>query len=59
MTQDLEKPAKKDHAEGLNWARIAGMTVAIAFHVAALLLLLAPMAPPASDVPEEQTTVVN
>ncbi|MBA3486113.1 MAG: hypothetical protein H0T88_02790, partial [Lysobacter sp.] len=57
MTQDLENPVRKDPEDGLNWARIAGMTVAMAFHVAALLLLLAPMAPPASDQPDEQTTV--
>lgn len=42
MTQDPEIHAKKDNREGLNWARIAGITVAIAVHVAAMLLLLAP-----------------
>ena len=37
MTQDLEIHARKDDdSEGLNWARIAGITMAIAVHAAAL-----------------------
>lgn len=60
MTQDLEIHARTDDdREGLNWARIAGITIAIAFHVAALLLLLAPMAPPAQQQKEEEVTFVN
>ena len=34
--------------EGLNWARIAGISAAIAVHVAALMLLMAPVSPPPS-----------
>ena len=46
MTQDLEIHASHDDGdEGLNWARIAGITMAITVHAMALLLLLAPMAP--------------
>src|SRR3970040_1387171 len=59
MTQDPEIHAKKVDREGLNWARIAGLTAAIAVHVAALLLLLAPMAPPATEQVEENITFVN
>ncbi len=60
MTQDLELHARNDDdRDGLNWARIAGITIAIAFHVAALLLLLAPMAPPAQQQKDEDVTFVN
>ena len=60
MTQALESHAKKDdREEGLNWARIAGITSAIAVHVAALLVLLAPMAPAADKQAEEHVTFVN
>lgn len=37
-----------DRDEGLNWARIAGISAAIAVHVAALMLLMAPVSPPPS-----------
>ena len=37
---------QKDREDGLNWARIAGISAAIAVHVAALMLLMAPVSPP-------------
>ncbi|WP_133479816.1 energy transducer TonB [Cognatilysobacter segetis] len=45
--------------EGLNWARIAGISSAIAVHVAALLLILVPATAPKVVKEEEQVTVVN
>ena len=39
---------QEDRDEGLNWARIAGISAAIAVHVAALMLLMAPVSPPPS-----------
>ena len=38
--------------DGLNWTRIAGISAAIAVHVAALMLLLAPISPPAQQSEE-------
>ena len=45
MTQRLPTTDKKED-EGLDWARIAGFTLVVAIHAAALLLLLAPAMPP-------------
>ena len=61
MTQDLHTPATKvkDDSEGLNWARIAGITMAIAVHAGALLMMLAPMAAPPADKAEQEVTMVN
>ena len=60
MTQDLENHAtNQDDREGLNWARIAGITMAMTVHGAALLLLLAPMTAPPTDKAEEEVTMVN
>ena len=33
----------EERDDGLNWARIAGISAAIAVHVAALMLLMAPI----------------
>ena len=46
MTERLPKTDKNDEDEGLDWARIAGFTLVVAIHAAALLLLLAPATPP-------------
>lgn len=59
MTENLPKSDKNDDREGLNWARIAGLAFAIAVHVAALLVLLAPIAPPPDEADEEEVTLVN
>ena len=37
---------QEDREEGLNWPRIAGISAAIAGHVAAWMLLMAPVSPP-------------
>ena len=58
MTQDLATPENNDDREGgLSWPRIAGISFALALHAAALLLLLAPISPPAQEADEED--VVN
>ena len=54
MTQALEIHTHDDEPEGLNWARITGITMALAVHVGALLLLLAPMVPPQAETAEEE-----
>ena len=36
----------EDREAGLNWPRITGIAFAIAVHLGALLLLLAPVSPP-------------
>ncbi|HEU4814284.1 MAG TPA: energy transducer TonB [Xanthomonadaceae bacterium] len=59
MTENLPKSDKNDDREGLNWARIAGLAFAIAMHVAALLVLLAPIAPPEPEAEEKDVTLVN
>ena len=61
MTQDLHTPATKvkDDSEGLNWARIAGITMAIAVHAGALFMMLAPMAAPPAEKAEQEVTMVN
>lgn len=55
MTEQLPIHHKHDREndDGLNWPRIAGITLAIAVHVAALLLMLAPVAPPGGAQDEE------
>src|SRR5690606_16273088 len=60
MTEQLPTHYKHDNRddEGLNWPRIAGITVAIAVHVAALMLILAPVAPPGGADDEEDVTRV-
>ena len=60
MTQDLAQTEKKhDREGGLSWPRITGVSFAIALHAAALLLLLAPISPPAQDVAEEDVVSVT
>lgn len=48
---------KDDNA--ISWPRVAGITAAIAVHAAALLFMLAPMAPPPVAQADEDVTVVN
>ena len=49
---------QEDREDGLNWPRIAGMTAAIAVHVAALMLLMAPVSPPqTADEQEDRVDV--
>ena len=55
MTQDLPSE-KNDGDPGLNWPRIAGLSFVIAIHAAALLLLLAPVAPPGEEKADEDVT---
>lgn len=60
MTEHLAYIEKKDDRDsGLSWPRIAGISVALALHAAALLLLLAPIAPPAPDMPKEDVVSVT
>src|SRR3546814_2913495 len=49
----------RDDDDGLNWPRITGITLAIAVHVAALLLLLAPVAPPGGAEADDDATRVR
>src|SRR3546814_11992740 len=46
----------RDDDDGLHWPRITGITLAITVHVAALLLLLAPVAPPGGATAEDDST---
>ena len=57
--QDLAKIEKseEDREGGLSWPRIVGLSFAIAIHAAALLLLLAPISPPAQDVEEDDVVL--
>ncbi|MGG6462977.1 energy transducer TonB family protein [Solilutibacter silvestris] len=48
-----------DAAVGLNWPRIAGMSAALAVHVAALLLLMAPVSPPQGDADKTERVAVQ
>lgn len=57
MTQRLPNNASGQDP-GLDWARIAGFTMVITFHVAAVLLLLAPVNPPATDAEQDDVTQV-
>ncbi len=45
--------------DGLNWARIAGISAAIAVHVAALMLLMAPVSPPQTASEQEDRVDVQ
>ena len=49
---------QEDREQGLNWPRIAGISAAIAVHVAALMLLMAPVSPPPqADEQEDRVDV--
>ena len=58
MTQRSTTTDRNDEDEGLNWGRIAGFTMVVAFHAAAIMLLLAPVNPPNAAAQEEAATRV-
>lgn len=61
--QELEirnyKRLQEEDDNSVSWPRVAGITAAIAIHAAALLFMLAPMAPPPVASADEDVTVVN
>ncbi len=60
MTEDLAHIEKNDNRDGgVSWPRIAGFSFAIALHAAALLLLLAPLSPPAQEVDKDDVVSVT
>ena len=57
MTETLPHP-DSNLRQSLNWPRIVGISFVIALHVAALMLLLMPVAPPGAQAEEEEVTLV-
>lgn len=58
MTLRSTTTNRNDEDEGLNWARIAGFTMVVAFHAAAIMLLLAPVNPP-NTAPDEELSLIH
>ena len=58
MTDNLPHPDRHER-QPLNWPRIVGISFVIALHVAALMLLLMPVAPPGAQVEEEEGVAVT